>query len=209
MAQLPLAFALGLVSFVATSFDNLLLLLGFIGNPNWTKRVVAQAYTGSILVVVLLALLLSEVARYGPLEGRGLVLLGFLPIGLGLYYGIRLLVSGGKRETERLEASLSRTMELRRGRSAVIAVTLAASGDSLAAYTALFADTANWLVPATAAGILSGAFAWTWIAASILQREGARRFVERAAPVLLPLLLIGLGLYILGDSPTDVTGLAP
>jgi cadmium resistance protein CadD (predicted permease) len=209
MEQLPLAFTLGFVGFVATSFDNLLLLVGFIGNPNWTKRVVAQAYTGSILAVVLFALLLSEVARYGPLEGRGLVFLGLLPIGLGLYYGIRLLVSGRTRETERLAESLSRTMELRRGRSAVIAVTLAASGDSLAAYTALFADTANWLVPATAAGILAGAVAWTWVAASIMRRERARRFVQRAAPVLLPLLLIGLGLYILGDSPTDVTALAP
>jgi cadmium resistance protein CadD (predicted permease) len=209
MGQLPLAFALGLVVFVATSFDNLLLLVGFIANPNWTKRVVAQAYTGSILAVVLLALLLSEVARYGPFEGRGLVFLGFLPIGLGLYYGIRLLVSGRTRETERLEESLGRTMELRRGRSAVIAVTLAASGDSLAAYTALFADTAKWLLPAAAAGILAGAVGWTGVAASILRRERARRLVERAAPVLLPVLLIGLGLYILGDSPTDVTTLVP
>jgi len=209
MVQLLLAFALGLVSFVATSFDNLLLLVGFIGNPNWTRRVVAQAYAGSILAVVLLSLLLSGVARYGPLEGRGLALLGLLPIGLGLYYGLRLLIRRPGGMTARLDAKLSRTLELRRGRSAVIGVTLAASGDSLAAYTALFADTMRWLVPATGAGILFGAIGWTWVAAAILRRERARRFVERAAPVLLPLLLIGLGLYILWDSPTDPTALVP
>jgi cadmium resistance protein CadD (predicted permease) len=205
MGQLLLAFALGFASFAATSFDNLLLLVGFLGNPNWTRRIVAQAYTGAILGVVLVSLLLSEVARYGPLEGRGLVLLGFLPIGLGLYYAVRLLLSGRQVAQERMQDTLSRTMELRRGRSAVIAVTLAASGDSLAAYTALFADTATWLVPMTAAGILCGAVGWTFIAASVMRREGARRVIERIAPVALPVLLIALGLYILGDSPTDVT----
>jgi cadmium resistance protein CadD (predicted permease) len=209
MSQLLIAFALGFVSFVATSFDNLLLLVGFTGNPQWTRRTVAQAYVGSILALVLLSALLSEFARLGPLQGQGLTYLGLLPIGLGLFYAIRVFLPGRKNDRERLEESLSRTMELRTGRSAVVAVTLAASGDSLATYTALFADTANWLVPAMTGGILLGAVSWTFVADRIMRRNGARRFVERISPVLLPLLLIGLGFYILGNSPTDVTPAIP
>jgi hypothetical protein len=56
---------------------------------------------------------------------------------------------------------MARTMRMRKGRAAVIAVTLAASGDSLATYTALFADTRTWLMPATVGGILFGAVTWT------------------------------------------------
>jgi cadmium resistance protein CadD (predicted permease) len=87
----------------------------------------------------------------------------------------------------------------------VIAVTLAASGDSLATYTALFADTRSWLTPATVGGILLGAVAWTWVAEWIMRQTGAHRFIEKVGPILLPIVLIALGLYILGDTPTDFT----
>jgi cadmium resistance protein CadD (predicted permease) len=208
MDQLVLAFALGFVAFAATSVDNLLLLVGFLGNPAWTRRVVSQAYIGTIGAVVLLAVLLSKLARLGPLEGRGLVLLGFLPIGLGLYLGIQLLIPSAKSRRDRREEDLSRTMEIRTGAAAVASVTLAASGDSLAAYTALFADTADMLLPASVVGILFGALTWTAVAGQVLRRDGIRRQIERFAPVLLPIVLIGLGLYILGDTPTDVTPVA-
>jgi len=205
MGYLLIAAGLGLVTFVATSIDNLVLLVGFLGNPMYPKRVVAPAYIGSILGVVGLSALLSVVARYGPLEGRGLVFLGFIPIGLGLYYAVRLFLPGRISEQERLQRSMARTLRIRNGRAAVIAVTIAASGDSLATYTALFADTRTWLVPATVGGILFGAVTWTWVAGWIMSRAGAQRFIEKAGPILLPVVLIALGLYILGDAPTDLT----
>ena len=203
MESYLLAAALGLVTFVATSLDNLVLLIGFLGNPSYPKRVVAPAYIGAVLGVVGFAAVLSVVARFGPLEGRGIVLFGFLPLGLGLYYAARLVLPGRLSEQEKLEQSMARTMRLRRGRAAVIAVTLAASGDSLATYAALFADTRTRLLPAILGGILLGAVAWTWVAGWVMRQPGPRRFIERAGPVLLPLVLIALGLYILGDSPTD------
>jgi len=203
MGSLLIAAVLGLVTFVATSLDNLLLLVSFLGNPLYPKRVVAPAYIGSVLGVVGLSALLSVVARFGPLEGRGLVFLGIVPLGLGLYYAIRLVLPGRITEQERLLQSMARTMRMRKGRAAVIAVTLAASGDSLATYTALFADTRTWLMPATVGGILLGAVAWTWVAGWIMSQTGARRFIEKAGPILLPIVLIALGLYILADTPTD------
>jgi len=203
MESFLLAAALGLVTFVATSLDNLVLLISFLGNPSYPKRVVAPAYVGAVLGVVALAAVLSAVARFGPLEGRGIVFLGFIPLGLGLFYAARLVLPGRISEQERLAQSMAHTMRLRRGRAAVIAVTLAASGDSLAAYAALFADTRTWLLPAVVGGILLGAVAWTWVAGWVMQQPGPRRFLERAGPILLPLVLIALGLYILGDSPTD------
>jgi len=203
MGSYLIAAVLGLVTFVVTSLDNLVLLISFLGNPSYPKRVVAPAYIGTVLGVVGLAALLSVVAKFGPLEGRGIVLLGLVPLGLGLFYAARLVLPGRVSEQERLEQSMARTMRLRRGSAAVVAVTLAASGDSLATYAALFADTRTWLVPAVVGGILLGAIAWTWVAGWIMSQPGPRRFIEKAGPILLPLVLIALGLYILGDSPTD------
>jgi cadmium resistance protein CadD (predicted permease) len=203
MGSYLIASALGLVTFVATSLDNLVLLISFLGNPSYPKRVVAPAYIGAILGVVGLAALFSVVARFGPLQGRGIVFLGLVPLGMGLFYAARLFLPGRISEQDRLEQSMARTMRLRRGRAAVIAVTLAASADSLAAYAALFADTRTRLVPAVVAGILLGAIAWTWVAGWIMSQPGPRRFLEKAGPILLPVVLIALGLYILGDSPTD------
>jgi cadmium resistance protein CadD (predicted permease) len=37
-----------------------------------------------------------------------------------------------------------------------------------------------------------------------MSQAGARRFIEKAGPILLPIVLIALGLYILGDTPTDL-----
>jgi cadmium resistance protein CadD (predicted permease) len=87
---------------------------------------------------------------------------------------------------------------------AVAGVTLAASGDSLAAYAALFADTATLLVPWSVLGIGLGATAWSVLAVRLSGRPAVRSAVDRTGPVLLPLVLIGIGLYILGDTPTDV-----
>lgn len=203
MGSLLIAAGLGLATFVATSLDNLLILVSFLGNPRYSRRVVAPAYIGAILGVVTMSAVLAAFAGYGPMEGRGLVLLGFIPIGLGLFYVIRLVLPGRMSEQERLEQSMARTMRIRQGRAAVVAVTVAASGDSLAAYAALFADTRTLLLPVTVGGILVGAVAWTWVAGWLLKRENGRRFIEAAAPILLPIVLIALGLYILGDSPTD------
>lgn len=203
MGSLLIAAGLGLATFVATSLDNLLILVSFLGNPRYSRRVVAPAYIGAILGVVTMSAVLAAFAGYGPMEGRGLVLLGFIPIGLGLFYVIRLVLPGRMSEQERLEQSMARTMRIRQGRAAVVAVTVAASGDSLAAYAALFADTRTLLLPVTVGGILVGAVAWTWVAGWLLKRESGRRFIEAAAPILLPIVLIALGLYILGDSPTD------
>ncbi len=203
MGSYLIATALGLVTFVATSLDNLVLLIGFLGNSSYPKRVVAPAYIGTVLGVVGLAAAVSVVARFGSLEGRGIVFLGFVPLGLGLFYAARLVLPGRVSAQEKLQQSMTRTMRMRRGRAAVIVATLAASGDSLATYAALFADTATWLLPAIVGGILLGAIAWTWVAEWIMSQPGPRRFVEGAGPILLPLVLIALGLYILGDSPTD------
>ncbi len=198
-----LGVSLGVVTFAATSFDNLLILMGFSADPRYPTGLVRPAYVGTVVAVALAAVALAAAARLVP--DRHLGLLGLVPIGLGVFQLLRLAVWKLRgRPGRRAEDELARTLRLRRGRAAVVAVTLASSGDSLAAYAALFADTATRLVPWSVAGIGLGAGVWTCLASRLSGHETVRRGLERVGPVLLPALLIGIGLYILGDTPTDV-----
>jgi len=204
LAGASLAVGLGLVVFVATSFDNLLILLGFSADPAYPPRVVRPAYVGSVLLVALVAAGLAAVARLAP--DRHVGLLGWIPLGMGLYQLARLAVrresvAGAARAADE---ALRKTLRLRRGRAAVAGVTLAASGDSLAAYAALFADTATRFVPWSLLGIGLGATGWSVLAVRLSGRPAVRSAVDRIGPILLPLVLVGIGLYILGDTPTDV-----
>ena len=206
MAAVSLGVGLGLVTFAATSLDNLLILLGFSADPAYPPRVVRPAYVGSVLLVALAAAGLAALARLAP--NRHVGLLGWIPLGMGLFQLVRL----ARRRDRAIEAApradraLRETLRIRRGRAAVAGVTLTASGDSLATFAALFADTSTGLVPWALLGVGAGATTWSLIAGRLAGRPRVRRLVERVGPALLPLILIGIGLYILLDTPTDVAG---
>lgn len=206
LAGATLAAGLGLVTFAATSLDNLFLLLGFASNPAYPPRVVRPAYVGSVLLVAAAAVGLASLARLAPDWRVGL--LGWIPLGLGVVQLGRLVLRPSAPRAPRPGADGTRQdpAGTRKGRTLVAGVTLAASGDSLAAYAALFADTLPHLVPWSLLGVGAGATAWTVLATWLSGRAGVRRRVERFGPALLPLILIGVGLYILGDTPTDVLG---
>jgi len=147
IASVSLGVGLGLVTFAATSLDNLLILLGFSADPPYPPRVVRRACVGSVLLVALAAVGLAALAR--PAPHRQIGLLGWTPLSMGLFQPIRLARrrDGAPDEAPHADRALRETLPIRRGRAAVARVTLAASGDSLAASAGLFADTATGLVP--------------------------------------------------------------
>ncbi len=199
-----LAAGLGLATFAATSLDNLLILIGFSSDPAYPPRVARPAFVGAVFLVALSAIGLAAIARLAP--DRQIGLLGWIPLGMGLFQLGRLAFrrTDGAGASRKTEETVRETLRLRRGRAAVGAVTLAASGDSLAVYAALFADTATLLVPWTLLGIGVGATTWSILADRLAGRGAVRQLADRIGPILLPFVLIGIGLYILGDTPTDI-----
>ena len=197
MRNLVFAVVLAGVTFVSTSFDNLLLLLGFFSHPSFRRGEVVRGYVGTVLLVALAAGLLGAAARFAPVRSLGW--LGLVPIGLGIYHAARALSGRSP-----VGPPPVRPRAGHGGLGTTTLVTLASSADSFMVYTALFADTRSGLEPALLATIAVCAWGWTAVARGLLSHERLRGQVARVAPWALPLILIAVGVYILMDTPTDV-----
>lgn len=195
------ALILGVAGFLATSGDNLVILLGLYGGRTYRPRDVFVGYVGAVAAVIVVGRALAVLAHQAP---PGIVgYLGIIPLTLGVGHLIRLVRHRGREETPGFEAPATAS-----GVSAVALITLASSADSLATFSAIFADTRpplGLVVLASAVGCATGLA----IAARRLVHHtdlGSR--MSKAAPYVMPFLLIAIGLFILADTPTDVLGLS-
>ena len=186
---------LSALTFVSTSFDNFMLLLGFFADDEYPRRQVVGGYLVAVVVVVLGAWTASAALEQVPSQYLGY--LGIVPVTLGLVGLYRLVRFAGP-------AVPTAEPTATKGFIPVMLVMLANSGDSLSVYVSVFADTAeNLEVPivAAAAGL---ALIYAALARWLVTRSGLAGPIQRAARVLLPFLLIGIGVYILLDTGTDV-----
>ena len=205
MAPCPLTFFLGTplelitiiavaaVSFVATSFDNLLILVGLLG-ASYERKEVASGYLTGMFLVVTTATGLSMATHRLPTPTLGY--LGLIPIGLGLWHLLQLRQPSWRRDQTRRD----------KGAWPVALVTVAASGDSLATFVALLSDSVTPLAVPILATIAACSVGWLALARILSTREKVARVLRRGGAYLIPVLLIVIGTYILLDSPTDVVG---
>jgi cadmium resistance protein CadD (predicted permease) len=184
------------VTFVGTSFDNLLLLIGFLGHGDVQRRNVVLGYAGAVLLMVAAVFSLSSAAHFAPQRYIGY--LGLIPIGLGLLH-LWGLVRGREAEPRRAATPQATT-----GALSVGLVMLANSGDTFAALVTLFADTQSALILPMTATLLAMVFAWGAVAEWLVSHPSLAGAVRIIARYALPFLLIAIGLYILSDSGTDV-----
>jgi len=194
--ELLAVIAITAATFVATSFDNLVLLVGFLSDPEYRRESVAVGYVASATIVTGLAWGLSEVADEIPAQFLGF--LGLIPIAIGLWELVRLM-----RRREAVDGSRPGNVAAK-GILSVGSVMMASSGDTFAVLLALLADTANaYTIPMLATVALS-ALALYGFAVWLRSHPLLERPLSRIARYVLPFLLIGIGLYILANSGTDV-----
>lgn len=195
-SDLASAVALGATGFVATSGDNFILLLGLYGNERYRARDVLAGYVGAVALVVVTSRLLGLAAHQAPPGILGY--LGAIPIALGTWHLLQLARSRTSAHGAfRPPASAS-------GALAVGLVTLAASGDSLATFAAIFADTRPPLGLLILGVSLACALATGMLARRLVHETGLGARVSRVAPYVLPFLLIGIGVFIVADTPIDM-----
>jgi len=194
--ELLAVIAITAATFVATSFDNLVLLVGFLSDPEYRREKVAVGYVASATIVTGLAWGLSEIADEIPAQLLGF--LGLIPIAIGLWELVGLM-----RRREVVDGSLPGNVAAK-GILSVGSVMMASSGDTFAVLLALLADTANtYTIPMLATVALSALVLYgfaVWLRSHPL----LERPLSRVARYALPFLLIGIGLYILANSGTDV-----
>ena len=211
MNKLVTAFTEGIIAFVATNIDDLLILLLFFSqvNVNFRRRhIVIGQYLGFAVIIIA-----SLPGFFGGLvvPQKFIGLLGLLPIAIGLLQ----LVNRGEETTEVQTVTSTFQQPLHNNPVVsfllsvlspqtykVAAVTVANGGDNISIYIPLFAghDLASLAI------ILSVFFlmvmVWCAIAYLLVRQTKIANVLSRYGKAVVPFVLIGLGLFIMYERGT-------
>jgi cadmium resistance protein CadD (predicted permease) len=175
-----------IVAFISTNLDDLMLLLVWFGlarSPRQRGLILVGQYIGFLALV-----LLSLPGFFGGqfIDRDWLKWLGLLPIGLGIK---TLLAQDDKDETPPLGKTIV---------AQVAAVTMANGADNIGIYVPFFAKQSSAIGLGTTIGIFILMVAlWCGVALWLVEYPRLAPVIERYGKVGVPILLIGLGLYIL------------
>lgn len=193
MSEAIVIIGLTMAAFISTGVDNLLLLIGFKGQPSVNERHVNLGFLGAFLLILLVGFAASYAADFLP--GRYVGYLGVVPLTMGvfrLYQAIRGHRGGPTLGPVTIPSPWT-----------VGLVMLANNGDSLAVLTPLFAETREPFTFLIAGTGISMALLWTEIAGWIARHRKLEKRVREWSPYVLPLILMVVGWYVLSDTVTD------
>jgi cadmium resistance protein CadD (predicted permease) len=186
----------GVAAFVATSIDDLFLVAVLFADRQLRPASIVAGQLAGIggLVAVSALAALGAVA----IPGRWAALLGVLPLAIGVHQLSARLRDDGSARADEWKGEVRIALRSRSQLFAVAAVTLANGGDNLAVYTPLFARSPA-AIPLHAATFVLMTCAWCWIGSRLVASRWLAGPLRRHGHVLLPLVLVGLGIYILSD----------
>lgn len=187
----------GLAAFASTNTDNLLLIAVLLGRKSQRPSAVLIGYVIAVAIIAVAGLVAARLADAVP--GGYLGYLGIIPLAMGL---VRLYRSLGGVASPGDDSARPTGV----GILAVAALMLSNGSDTLAVLLTLFAETPEPLTYVLAATIVVAACLWFALARWLAGHAWVAARIERLERWLVPLLLIGLGLYILMDTGTDVIG---
>jgi len=182
------------LAFASTNMDNLLLLVGWqIGGGVSSRRLFA-GYLLGMLGVLLIAVIIGLVGYLVPVHYLGY--LGVVPVLLG----VRLLLKQFRRgpgEAEPLASAMG-------GVLAVASTQLSNGVDTVLVFAPLLADSEIVFDLEIAALFVVLIVLWFLLARMLSGHVGRLPAIDRLGRWLAPLVMIGVGLYILSNTTTDM-----
>ncbi len=187
------------LAFASTNLDNLLLLVGWQLAKTGSTLQLFAGYALGMLGVLLLAVLLGLVGYLFPIEYLGY--LGVIPMLLG----IRLLLANF-RGVEPVDSPPPQSaLDAGTGVAALASTQLSNGVDTVLVFAPLLADS-QLIFDAEIAGLfLLLVVAWFGLARFLGEHALKLPVLERLGRWLAPLVMIGVGLYILGNTATDLS----
>jgi cadmium resistance protein CadD (predicted permease) len=182
------------VAFASTNLDNLLLLVSWQMSDNPGRVRLLVAYGLGMVGVLVLSVLLGLVGYLFPLEY--LALLGIVPIALGMKVLWEEWRAG---DGEAAVAASGATM------IAVAATQLSNGVDTILVFAPLLADSHVVFDAEIAALFLLMIPVWFGLSGLIGRQAARLQAIQRWSRWLAPLVMIGVGIYILTDTATDLS----
>ncbi|GAB4086380.1 CadD family cadmium resistance transporter [Myceligenerans cantabricum] len=183
--------------FVATNIDDIVVLTVLFAASARSSRlrgwqIVAGQYLGLIALIAV-----SFLAALGltivPDEWVGL--LGLIPLAIGVLALVRTL--RGQDDDDEAESALKAV-----GLLGVAGITIANGGDNIAIYTPVFRTMSTTDALVTIVVFLVLLAGWCLLAKTIGTHEKVTEALEKVEHWLVPVVFIGLGVYILLESGT-------
>ena len=193
----PTLIGAGIAAFVSTNIDDLFILLVFFSTPRFPSlQIVLGQYIGmgSLLSVSIAGSLIALVLP------RNLIgLIGLLPIAIGIKELMELYKKGSEEDYEKLTKKLQ-TKKIQLPLLTVAAVTFS-GGEEIGVYTALFATNNEAAAIITLISVVMVLTAlWCFLAYYFVKHSFLADLFRRIGSRVLPVVLIGLGIYILADA---------
>ena len=185
-------------SFVATNLDNLLLLVMLLGANHERRLAVLAGFLASCVAVLAACALGLALSNFFDPEVLGYLGLAPLLLGCHMLYQLRQ----GRHADDGLPAVPTNASGQRTWFTAFIML-FSNSGDSVAVFLPLLAESARAPVLVLMVTYILIAVTWGALAYAIAGREVLARKIERRAEKVVPWIMIGVGLYILSDTATD------
>lgn len=176
----------------------MVILVGvFCANPANAKAVRLGFGIGS-LALLLISLATLTVAAWIPIRYLGL--LGLIPITLGIYEIFR---SCGK---DASDDSTPQNIPQARGEVVLSASLLmvANGGDTIAVFAPLFAETERIGVVVMTVGFILAALGLSFASGRICVLPQLSEPLKKYGPRIAPIIMIGIGIYILLNTGTDL-----
>ena len=190
---------ISIFAFAFTSFEDLLLLMGFQITPQSQLPSILGGILIGYLIAVIIIQLLGFLSAYAAdfVTSSYIGYLGIIPIILGVH-------SLWKIYWERSETFSSATVQGNNSQAMGVSLTmLANSGDTLGVFLPLYAETPEPLTFVIFGVSLILAGLWFSLSRWLIHRQQLNFFLQKTGRFLLPVILIAMGLYILQDSSTD------
>ena len=184
-------------SFVATNVDNLLLLVVVMGAEPRKRAAIALGFVSSAVCVL-------SVAALGAVLGANLdpELLGYLGL-VPLLLGVYLLLKQWRTKAPAQEPDDTLLASPGSGWLTAFLLMFSNSGDSLAVFFPLLAESERDSLLLIISVFLSMALLWTALAWSIADQPRLARRIEQVGEKLMPWMMMAVGIYILMDTATD------
>ena len=183
MSAIAATLTASVTTFAATNIDDIVLLTLFFARRVPTRRIVAGQYLGFLAIILLscVGLLLTL-----AIPRHWIRVLGLVPLALGIRQFVLLFIP---REEEELPTN-------QQGLLSIALITLSNGADNAGVYIPFFRVNRNylWLILTSYSVLVA---VWCMIGRWLGNHPVILKTVNRLGHVLVPIVFIGLGVYIL------------
>lgn len=196
MVDAILVIGIAASAYMATNFDNLVLMVGLLGRYSDRRYEVMFAYVCGMVIIGAVSYYVGKLAGVFPVNYIGL--LGIFPVLIGLFELVRLFRNQGIVRDPAAAGVGSSAV------AATLLTQLSNSTDTVVTFSVLFSDSndlADELVVATFAAM---ALLFAVAARGALRYNWLSRPMQLYGHYITPLILITVGLYVLSNTALDL-----